>query len=159
VDKLERWLPDELPAWLGDLITVHVERKVDRRIAARQALEFYEKQGLDAPMETKEDAAAAGPIFVRTADAWNSAYVVIDELRVSDYQGNGSSTNFTTEVRSLIAALVKGKPRTRCIPGCERLRWMFLGLPAGPLSVSRRPATMGPRLKSLIRPRCLRKKS
>lgn len=127
VDKLERWISDELPTWLGDIISAHVEKKVDRRIAARQALELYRQQEMEVPPDMERDAAAAEPIYVRTADAWNFAYVVIDELRVADYQGKGSATKITTEVGSLLAALVKGKPETAMHPGLRRLRWMFLG--------------------------------
>ena len=72
VDKLERWLSDELPAWLGRVLNAHVERVVDVRVAARTAVESYTQQSLEPPAELKEFAEAADAILtcVRTRGTW-----------------------------------------------------------------------------------------
>lgn len=126
VDKLERWLSDELPNWLGDVITAHVEKEVDARLAAQQAVEVLKQQGLPIPRELEEQAEAQAAIMVRP-NAWDVAYVVVDDLRSPNYSGAGTRTELSGEVQSLVAALVKGKPEASMHPGLKRLRWMFLG--------------------------------
>jgi hypothetical protein len=126
IDKVERWLADELPNWLGRVIVRHIEKKIDIRDAARQALKYYEQKNEMPPLELTENANAAQPIYVRP-NAWDSAYIVIDDLRSNRYEGKGPRTELKGEVLSLIAALVKNKPEQTLHPGLRRLRWMFLG--------------------------------
>lgn len=126
VDKLERWRSEELPKWLGDVITAHVERKIDARAAARQAVDVLQQQGVDVPRELQEKADAPTEIWV-FPNAWDVAYVVVDDLRAPSYNGPGTRTELTGDVQSLLAALVKGKPEASMHPGLKRLRWMFLG--------------------------------
>jgi hypothetical protein len=126
VDKLERWISDELPNWLGGVITTHVEVEVDARDLAKQALQLHNKLGVEASKALQDQANAPEKISIRP-NSWNCAYVVIDELRTPKYQGKGARTELKGEVQSLIAALVKGKPEVAMHPGLKRLRWMFLG--------------------------------
>jgi hypothetical protein len=126
VDKLERWLSDELPMWLGDVISSHVEREFDARVAAQQAIAYLEQIGGEITEGLKKTANAEAPI-IRRQELWDCAYVVIDDLRELNYNGGGLRTNFSREVISLVAALVKGKPESAMHPGLKRLRWMFLG--------------------------------
>ena len=86
VDKLNRWLSEELPNWLGRLINKLLDKKIDAREAARQAVALYEQQGLEPPQEIKDNSTAADPILVRP-NSWDFAYVVIDDLRSGNYQG------------------------------------------------------------------------
>jgi hypothetical protein len=126
VDKHDRWLATDLPEWLSRVITSHVERKVDVRLAAKQSVAFYKQQDAQPPAEVKAQAEAPDPILVRSVQ-WDIAYVVIDDLRVNEYRGIGPITELKGEVRALVAALVKGKPEESLDPGLKRLRWMFLG--------------------------------
>lgn len=126
IDKLERWLSDELPNWLGGVIARHIEKKVDIRDAAKQALQYYEQRNVQPPQELTANANAPQPIYERQF-AWDFAYIVIDDLRENRYQGKGARTELKGEVRSLIAALIKNKPEQTLHPGLRRLRWMFLG--------------------------------
>jgi hypothetical protein len=121
VDEHVRWLATDLPEWLSRVITSHVERKVDVRLAARQSVAFYEQQNAQPPTDVKAQAEAPDPILIRTVQ-WDIAYVVIDDLRVNEYRGTGPTTELKGDVRALVAALVKGMD-----PGLKRLRWMFLG--------------------------------
>jgi hypothetical protein len=126
IDKLERWLSDELPKWFGNILTKHVEKRVDIRDAARHALQYFEQKGEEPPADVKRNAEEKDPILVRQ-NSWDFAYVVIDDLRSDDYLGTGARTELKGEVWSLIAALVKGKSEQTLHPGLRRLRWMFLG--------------------------------
>ena len=126
VDKIERWLSDELPNWLGGVVMKHVEKSIDRRMIARNMVEAYKEQGAEPPADVLAQATAVDPILER-AVAWDYAYVVIDCLRVSSYSAASARNNLDGEVRSLIAALVKGKPEDAMHPGLLKLRWMFLG--------------------------------
>jgi hypothetical protein len=126
IDKLERWLSDELPNWLGDVLAKHIEKKIDIRDAAKQALQYYDQKDEEPPAELKQNANSEEPIFVRP-NAWEFAYIVIDDLRDTRYQGTGARTELKGELRSLIAALVKNKSEQVLHPGLRRLRWMFLG--------------------------------
>jgi hypothetical protein len=126
VDKLDYWLAEELPNWLGRVITQHLEQEIDIRVLAREVVESYRKRGLPPPPDEEAKAKAAGPILVRP-NAWDLAYVVIDDLRVSSYQGASERTELRGEVLKLVAALVKGKPEQAMDLGLRRLRWMFLG--------------------------------
>jgi hypothetical protein len=126
IDKLERWLSDELPNWLGGVMIKHGEKQIDIRPAAKHALEYYEQNNEEAPEHVRKNAHADQPIYVRP-NAWDFAYIVIDDLRGGNYRGNGARTEMKAEVRSLIAALVKGKLEQLMHPGLRRLRWMFLG--------------------------------
>jgi len=126
VDKLDRWISDELPDWLGGLISRNVEKHLDAREAARQAIEIYRQQALEPPSELTKTASSPEPVLVRP-NAWDFAYVVVDGLRLNSYTGAGAHTGLTGEVRDLIAALVRGKPEQAMHPGLRRLRWMFLG--------------------------------
>jgi hypothetical protein len=126
IDKLERWLSDELPKWLGNVISKHLERKVDIRDAARHALQYFEQKGEEPPGDLKQNANSPAPIFARP-NTWDFAYVVIDDLREDNYQGTGARTELKGELRSLIAGLVKNKSEQTLHPGLRRLRWMFLG--------------------------------
>lgn len=126
IDKLERWLSEELPNWLGSVIIKHVEKQIDIRPEAKKALEYYEHSSQAVPEEIRKNAEASEPIYVRP-NAWDFAYVVVDELRSSNYRATGPRTELKGEVRSLIAALVQGKPEPLLHPGLRRLRWMFLG--------------------------------
>ncbi len=126
VDKLERWLSDELPMWLGDVVTIHVEREIDAREAARQLIADFTQEGIPIPADVRARAEAEAPI-IRRRDLWDCAYVVIDDLRDPSYLGPGLRTEFSQEVINLVAALIKGKPEAAMPPGLKRLRWMFLG--------------------------------
>jgi hypothetical protein len=126
IDKLERWLSDELPEWLGNVIVKHLEKKVDGRDAARHALQYFEQRGEKPPEDLVKQAEGTTPIPAR-ANTWDFAYVVIDDLRVDGYKGDGARSELKGELRSLIAALVKNKPEQAIHPGLRRLRWMFLG--------------------------------
>ncbi len=126
VDKLERWRSEELPKWLGDVIAADVEKKVDARVAARQAVDVLKQQGIDVPQDLQDKADAPNEIWVHP-NAWDVAYVVIDDLRAPSYEGPGTRTELTGDVQSLLAALVKGRPEASMHPGLKRLRWMFLG--------------------------------
>jgi Trypsin-like peptidase domain len=126
IDKVERWLSEELPAWLGRIIIQHIEKQIDGRIAAKQAREYYLQTNQQVPVEIEKNANAPEAFYVRP-HAWESAYVVIDNLRESTYAGSGPRTELRSEVLSLVAALVKNKPEAIMHPGLRRLRWMFLG--------------------------------
>jgi Trypsin-like peptidase domain len=126
IDKRDRWLATDLPEWLGRVITSHVEQTVDARVAARQSVASYEQLNLQPPPDVKAQAEAGAPINVRPVQ-WDTAYVVIDDLRVNEYVGDGPRTELKGEVRALVSALVKGKQEDSMDPGLKRLRWMFLG--------------------------------
>ena len=126
VDKLERWLSDDLPNWLGGVLAKHVEKRIDIRDAARRALQYYEQKNEDPPSELEQNANSPEPIFVRP-NTWDFAYVVSDDLRDDRYQGTGARTELKGDLRSLIAALVRNKTEQTLHPGLRRLRWMFLG--------------------------------
>jgi hypothetical protein len=126
IDKLERWISDELPNWLGRAITRHIEKQVDIRSSSRNIVEEYTRNNRTPPDDLLAQANSPEPIFIRPT-AWDFAYVVIDDLRTTSYQGNGDRTELKGEVRALIAALVKGKPEATMDAGLRRLRWMFLG--------------------------------
>lgn len=130
VDKLDKWLADELPAWLGRIINAHLERQVDASAAARKLLEYYQTTGQEVDPEVladiRKNSEAPAPVMVRAA-SWQFAYVVIDDLRTSEYQGSSARTELRGEVEKLIAALVKGKSEEALHPDLKRLRWMFLG--------------------------------
>jgi hypothetical protein len=126
IDKLERWLSNELPNWLGATIQRNAERLIDGRIGAKAALSYYLQSGQTPPVEVLNGANALEPYYVR-ANAWDFAYIVIDDLRGVNYQGTGPRTELKGEVMSLIAALVKGKGEEVMHSGLRRLRWMFLG--------------------------------
>jgi Trypsin-like peptidase domain len=125
IDKLERWLSDELPEWLGNVIVKHLDKKVDSRDAARHALQYFEQRG-EKPPDLVKQAEATTPILVR-ANTWDFAYVVIGDLRVDGYQGTGARSELKGELRSLIAGLVRNKSEQTLHPGLRRMRWMFLG--------------------------------
>lgn len=126
VDKLDRWLSVELPSWLGRVLMAHVERTIDAREVARESLAVYAKQGLDPPEDLEKQARASEPVLVRP-QAWDVAYVVLDDLRPQVPGDTRYRTDLGGEVQSLIAALVRGKPETIMDTGLRRLRWMFLG--------------------------------
>jgi hypothetical protein len=126
VDKLERWLADELPAWLARVISTHLEREIDARPAAKEAVEAIRKLNQEPPDAVLKTAESATPVMIRV-NPWEFAYVVIDELRAVAYNGAGARTELKGEVLSLVAALVKGKPEPAMPGGLKRLRWMFLG--------------------------------
>ena len=126
VDKLERWLSDDLPSWVGEAITVHTEGRIDVRGAARQEIEFLDARNLDVPDDLRMRAESEEPIW-QPRLLWERAYVVIDDLRGQDYTAAGSRSDFSGEVMSLIAALIKGKPEAAMPEGLKRLRWLFLG--------------------------------
>jgi hypothetical protein len=130
VDKLDKWLADELPSWLGRIINAHLDRHVDAREAAKKLLEYYKDTGQEVdPVvldEIRENSEAPNPVLVRAA-SWQFAYVIVDDLRTSEYQGSSARTELRGEVEKLIAALVKGKSEEALHPGLRRLRWMFLG--------------------------------
>lgn len=126
VDKLERWLADELPSWLGRVINAHLERQIDARDAAKQIVASYRQLNQEPPADVLKNSQSPNPILMRV-NAWDFAYVVIDDLRTADYTGSGSRTILKSEVVSMIAALVKGKPEQTMPSGLKRLRWMFLG--------------------------------
>lgn len=126
VDKLDRWLAEELPSWLGGVITKHVELMIDVRPAAAQAVETLERLGKPVDEDLRQRATAAEPVNVRQ-NTWDLAYVVIDDLRTNGYLGKGSGTELKGEVQALVAALVQGKPEQAMDSGLKRLRWMFLG--------------------------------
>jgi hypothetical protein len=126
IDKIDRWLSDELPKWLGNVVTRHLERKVDVRDAARHALQYFEQKGVEPPTDLKQTANSDDPTMARQ-NTWDFAYVVIDDLREDNYQGTGARTELKGELRSLIAGLVKNKSEQTLHPGLRRLRWMFLG--------------------------------
>ena len=126
IDKLDRWLSDELPNWLGSMIVKYAKKRIDIREAAKLMLKSFEQKNQPAPQEITATANAPQPIYIQS-DAWDCAYAVIDDLRESSYQGDAPRTELKGEVRSLIAALVKGKPEESLHPGLRRLRWMFLG--------------------------------
>lgn len=126
IDKLERWLSDELPEWLGNVIVKHLDKKVDGRDAAKHALRYFEQRGERPPEDLVKQAEATAPIPVR-ANPWDFAYIVIDDLRVDGYQGAGARSELKGELRSLIAGLVKNNSEQALHPGLRRLRWMFLG--------------------------------
>jgi hypothetical protein len=126
VDKLDRWLSDSLPTWLDEVIIKHVEKEIDIRPAVKDAVEAFKKLGAPPPPELVAQAESPQPIYV-LPNAWDYAYVVIDDLRPSGYQGNAARIELKGEVYSLIAALVKGKSESLMPRGLKRLRWMFLG--------------------------------
>lgn len=126
IDKLERWLSDELPEWLGNVIVKHLEKKIDGRYAAKHALQYFEQRGEKPPEDLVNQAEATQPI-PRRANPWDFAYIVIDDLRVDSYQGAGARSEMKGELRSLIAGLVKNRSEKTLHPGLRRLRWMFLG--------------------------------
>ncbi len=126
-DKLDRWLSDTLPDWLNGVITRHVEKQVDRVQVAKDALELYKELGDEPPAEIVNLAASPKPILVPAIDAWAYAYVVIDDLRSTEYPGTAGRLDLNGEVYSLIAALVKGNPEPLMGSGLKRLRWLFLG--------------------------------
>jgi Trypsin-like peptidase domain len=121
VDKPDRWLAEDLPDWLGRVITQHVGHEIDLRVVAKEVVESYRQRGLPPPPEDEAKAKADKPIIVRP-NAWEFAYVVIDDLRVASYQGAGECTELNGDVLKLVAALVKSND-----PAVRRLRWMFLG--------------------------------
>jgi hypothetical protein len=139
VDKLERWLANELPGWLGRVITTHVEHKIDVRPLAQQAVAALEQQGEPVSEDLRTRANAADPVWFRP-NAWELAYVVIDDLRIPGYAGTGARTELPSEVQALVAGVIKGMPEESMDAGLRRLRWMFLGClpdilaPAGPSS-------------------------
>src|SRR5207237_6919028 len=116
IDKLEKWISDEVPGWLGRVITNHVEKEVDIRSAAQKLIQDYKKNHMEPPEELKAQASAPQPILIRP-NAWDCAYVVIDGLRDDSYPGTGARTELKGEVRALIAALVKGKNESTRHPG------------------------------------------
>jgi hypothetical protein len=126
VDKLERWLSQELPEWLGRVITEHVEKKIDARPRTKEAIKTLIAQNIEVPPKLRATADSPEPVFVR-ASAWDFAYVVFDDLRSSSYAVSGSRTELKGEVLSLVAALSRGKGDANLHPGLKRLRWMFLG--------------------------------
>lgn len=127
VDKLERWLSDILPAWLNGVINQHVEKKIDLREVAKEVVASYEIRNVEPPENEKRRAQAPDPEFVRAQNAWDYAYVVIDDLRAGEYQGYAGRLDLKGEVYGLIAALVKGKPESLLGTGLKRLRWLFIG--------------------------------
>jgi hypothetical protein len=154
IDKLERWLSDELPTWLGNVIVKHVEKKIDIRDRARQAREYFRESNQKPPEDVRKNADSAEPIYVRP-NSWDFAYVVIDDLRGGNYSGNGPRSELKGEVRSLIAALVKGKPEQLIHPGLGRLRWMFLGYV--PDFVSANPADTNAVMVEVLDPAAIRR--
>jgi hypothetical protein len=126
VDKPSRWLSQELPEWLGDIIERHVQSTADAVPEAKRAVLNLEMQGIEVPAKLRQTAESDKPVFVRTAP-WDYAYVVLDDLRTSAYSGQGFRTELTGDVRELIAALVRGKSESSMHSGLRRLRWMFLG--------------------------------
>src|SRR5581483_7683800 len=91
IDKLERWLSDELPNWVGNIIVKHLEKKTDVRDLAKATLNYYQQINKPAPEEVKRNANSPEPIYVRQ-NSWDLAYVVVDDLRSSAYQGKGPRT-------------------------------------------------------------------
>jgi hypothetical protein len=126
VDKLDRWLSDSLPKWLDEVITKHVEKEIDIRPAVKDAVEGFKKLGAPPPLELVAQAESPHPIYVRP-NAWDCAYVVIDDLRPSAYLGSAARIELKGEVYRLIAALVNGKSERLMTRGLKRLRWMLLG--------------------------------
>jgi hypothetical protein len=126
VDKLDRWIADELPAWLGRVINTHLDRQIDAREAARQVVEGMRLLGQQPPAEVVKNSEAPNPILKRV-NLWDFAYIVIDDLRVAGFPAGKPRSNLQGEVLSLVAALVKGKPEAAMPTGLRRLRWMFLG--------------------------------
>jgi hypothetical protein len=127
IDKLERWLSEALPDWLGTVITRHSERLIDLREVAQEVVKSYQARGAKPPPEEVERAESPEPVYVRPQSAWDRAYVVIDNLRTGEYQGGAGQLDLKGEVYRLIAAVVKGKPEAVMDPGLKRLRWLFLG--------------------------------
>jgi hypothetical protein len=134
VDKLERWLSVELPAWFSNVLTRHLEAEFDVQALAKATIANLEALGQEVSADLRK-TVAAGPMFARR-HRWDVAYVVIDDLRSSSYSGNGARTEFSGEVYSFIAALVRGKSETSIDDGLTRLRWMFLGYLPDFLSVT-----------------------
>jgi hypothetical protein len=126
VDKLERWLSDALPNWLDRVIADHVEKEIDICEEVRRVVEGLRRIGDVPPRDLVETAESPQPVLRRT-NAWDCAYVVIDDLRSGEYSGGAGRNEFKGEVYSLIAALVKGKSEALMGRGLKRLRWMFLG--------------------------------
>jgi hypothetical protein len=127
-DKLELWLSDDLPAWLARVIDTHLARKVDRREGARNAVTALQQIGAPVPQDIADQAGAPEAVMVRQ-NPWDYAYVVIDDLRSAKYRNQGQvpRTELRGEVRSLIAALIQGKPEQAMPAGLRRLRWLLLG--------------------------------
>jgi hypothetical protein len=125
VDKFDNWIAEELPDWLGRVIASHVEQKIDARLTARQMVANFRMLRQKVPEDLEILANAADPVFV--PNAWDVAYVVIDDLRVSGYRGASERTDLKGDVLKLVAALVKAKPEQSMHAGLRRLRWMFLG--------------------------------
>jgi hypothetical protein len=126
VDKLERWISQELPEWLGRVINRHVEKEIDARPRAIDAVKFLASQNIEVPKKLRATADSEDPVIVR-ANAWDFAYVVFDDLRSARYPGTGPRTELKGEILSLVAALARGKSEAELAPGLGRLRWMFLG--------------------------------
>jgi len=126
VDKLERWISQELPEWLGRTIETHVQKKIDIRDEAKKAVQTQIRLGQEVSKDLRETADSTEPVIVR-ANAWDFAYVVLDDLRSSQYAGPGPRTELKGETLRLIAALGRGKSEAEVHPGLKRLRWMFLG--------------------------------
>lgn len=126
VDKLVRWISNQLPDWLSRTIDNHVMKAIDVRENAKQTVAQMERNNPDVPEKLRAIANSNEPVF-RRPNAWDYAYVVFDDLRSSDYSGSGPRTELKGEVRDLIAAMVKGSGESVGMPGLNRLRWMFLG--------------------------------
>jgi hypothetical protein len=126
VDKFDYWIAEELTDWLGRVITQHLAEEIDLREIARDVVKSYRQRGVPPPPGEEANANAAGPILIRP-NAWDFAYVVMDDLRVGSYKGAPERTELKGDVLKLVAALVQGKPEQSMHPGLRRLRWMFLG--------------------------------
>ena len=126
VDKLGRWISQELPEWLGDVVNAHVEKEIDVRPAAKQSVADLQAQGIDVPPKLQANADSPDPVLIHP-NAWDWAYVAFDDLRTGNYVAAGPRTELRGEVRDLVAALVLPKSEATIHSGLRRLRWMFLG--------------------------------
>jgi hypothetical protein len=126
VDKLSRWISQELPDWLGEILDNHAKKKQDIRPLHQDIVNLYSRRGVPAPQESLDIAKSRDPVLVPVI-AWDCAYIVIDDLRTMDYSCRKPRMELEGEVRDLIAALVRGKGEMAIHTGLRRLRWMFLG--------------------------------
>jgi hypothetical protein len=126
VDKLGRWISQELPEWLGDVINAHVQKEIDVRESAKKSVADLEAQGIEVPKKLQANADSKVPVIIRP-NAWDHAYVVFDDLRSGSYPLTTPRTELRGEVQDLVAALVLPKSEAAMHTGLRRLRWMFLG--------------------------------
>jgi hypothetical protein len=82
-----------------------VEHKIDVRPLAQQAVAALEQQGEPVSEDLRTRANAADPVWFRP-NAWELAYVVIDDLRIPGYAGTGARTELPSEVQALVAGVI-----------------------------------------------------